>query len=177
MRASKSAADFVVEDFFDSPVWRYKAAEHLEVGEDESWMLPTLEYPVSDMFGHVVGTQVQLADGSSTWVAIFNTWSTNPEMNEKSQSFMFLSDDDRCVWSPSGNHGNTGLVGAEVVAAFLNRSLESVFPFQYDISAFANGDASVLRRAVASDGSPKPDDPAEAAMQAALMALQDLRRD
>lgn len=168
---SKSAAQFVTDDFLLSPVWAPKPEDGLAAGEDESWMYPVSTFPLNDLCGHAVGVEALLADGSRAWVAIFNTWLHKPDLNSQFQSFMFLSSNLRCTWSPSGFFGNVGALGAVAVADFLGKSVDSVFPFTYDISPYARGHHDVLARSVDICTDSPAEEPWEAAIRAATASM------
>lgn len=145
---SKSAATFVPEDFFRTPVWQYVPEKALGPGQDESWMTPDSALPAAELFDRAVGVAVTLADGTSVFAVVFGTLMDAPELNAQTQSFVFLRNGERCRWKPSGG---IGMADASQVAAFFSKSREQVFPFVCDLTPYALGTTEVLCRLVTAE--------------------------
>ena len=141
----KQASDLRPVDFAAHPVWEFAPEE---IGIDECSMIPVLDLPVENLDQRCLGTEVILADGTKVWAILYELW---PQMTVEqlisSQKFRFFRGDSACDW-PAEDF-QPGTVDADGLADFLDRGVEAVFPFTYDVSKLVVGEQAVTRRSVA----------------------------
>jgi hypothetical protein len=142
----RDAGQLRPSEFAVFPLWEFapESDEH-----DECWMIPVTEVPVNDLVERCLGTEVSLADGSRVWAVIYELWPLTLEGTIKSQRFRFFNGNDVCDWPKE--EFQPGTVNSAELAAFLDRKVEEVFPFAYDVSNLVAGDTAVTKRSVSVD--------------------------
>ena len=172
MRPSKSFSTLTLEDLAENPVWRHKPPELLQVGEDESWVEAVHSWPVTDAVDHYFATMARLADGSQELTLIGKTELRTLEATERSQTFTFFRGVKQHHWTNSPPWFNPECGDIQLLASFLGKTVEQVFPFHYDLSNYLAGDERIVQRAVQPRSYPKNGSALEAAMAAALRSIQ-----
>jgi hypothetical protein len=120
-------------------VWEYTNDDR----EGETVVRSIKQVPVADLPGKVVGTQVRLASGRSAWALIGNVDLRSARWTEH---FLTLSIEHAGRWFTLARYHDHDFDerGPEGLARFLGLRLEDVFPIDYDIRQYANGDSGVL---------------------------------
>jgi hypothetical protein len=176
MGTAKSFPRITASDLASCPVWRHKAAERLRPGEDESWIEPVNERPISDAFDHYFGVAVTLADGTTEVALVGKTEASSPEISEKNQLFVFFRPAGQHHWTNSPSWYSPEATDPAALASFLGKTASAVFPFTYDLSSLLVGHPNVLRRAVMPITVPRAASAIEAAMAAAEEHLNIVRK-
>lgn len=156
---SKRVSALSGSDLVARPVWKYSG----EDAEGEPLVRPVSRLPVSSLAGKVVGTKVRLGDASEIWALVGNVDAHNHRLN---QHFVTVSIERDGRWFHLARYHDYdyGERGPEQLADFLGTRVEAVFPIEYDLRAFALGDANALVGAIARE-------PAERLTRAQIIAL------
>src|SRR5215469_1331196 len=145
----KKLEDLRPDDFRLHPVWEFALdQEHA----DETLMRPVINLPADHLLTRIVGTKVILADGSEAWGAFENL---DPDSGYKTRHLLSTSLFNGREWFTLDryhdfdreNHGPVAL------ANFLGKTVEDVFPIQYDVTNCCVGEADALRGVI--EGEPK----------------------
>ena len=170
MSPAKCVSSLRPSDFASAPVWRHKRAEDLLPHEDESYVESVAKTPVRDAYDHYFVANVRLKDGSEEVVLIGSTEASQPALNAVSQFFVFYRTDSLHRWTGSPLAYDPIERDPTLLAQFLGKSPDDVFPFRYDISALLDGHPDVVTRQVmpTSSSEAAPSSPFEAAVRAAL---------
>jgi hypothetical protein len=138
---SKIIWRLTVQDFLNHPVWRFENIDGKH--QDDRRVRPVLNLPTRSLTGCLVGTQVQLADGSNRWAVLSNITVTNPR---KSKHFLTAWIENQGKWFELARYFDVDYTrrGAQQVAVFMNKLVDDVFPISYDISLLAEGDVDAL---------------------------------
>ncbi len=126
-------------DLREHSVWQYAPG-----GGDEACVRPVKRLPVTTLTGKLVGTQVALANGTSVWALIGNVDASNPRLTAH---FMTLSVERGGSWFHLARYHDFDASerGPEQLAAFLDLTVDDVFPISYDLLQHAKGDPKALR--------------------------------
>jgi len=135
----KRAEDLKIADLKSSPIWQFINDDAL----GETAMCPVKKLPVKNLIGCIVGTQVQLANGSNMWAIIGNVDMNNLRLT---QLFLTLSifQGKRCFTLARYHDSDADQRGSQALADFLGLRVDEVFPIAYDISQLSLGNPAVL---------------------------------
>lgn len=167
MPVAKSFPQLTAEDLVALSVWRHKAGDNLGLGEDESWVEPVTELPVSDAFDHYFAVVVTFADGTNEKALVGKTEPSSPQINEKNQLFVFFRATNQHHWTNNPPWYKPEIADPAALAAFVDRAVDEVFPFTYDLNSQLVGHPQVLRRAVVPIAVAQASDAVEVALAAA----------
>jgi len=139
IRKTKSVLSLRVSDLERHPVWQFVNEDE----GDETAVRPVNRLPVSSLMNKIVGTQVQLAEGSSVWAIIGNLDNENARMNEH---FVVLSIERKGKWFQFERYFDLRYRdhGPKALARFLRLPVDKVFPISYDLRKYAKGEANAL---------------------------------
>jgi hypothetical protein len=139
IRKTKSVLSLRVSDLEKHPVWQFVNEDE----GDETAVRPVNRLPVSSLMNRIVGTQVQLAEGSSVWAIIGNLDTENARMNEH---FVVLSIERKGKWFQLERYFDLKHRehGSKALARFLRLPVDKVFPISYDVRKYAKGEANAL---------------------------------
>ncbi|MGB7569819.1 MAG: hypothetical protein WBM07_18295 [Chitinivibrionales bacterium] len=129
-----------IADIKSYPVWEFTNDDEKLEGMG---IRPVQKIPVKDLFGKIVGTQVQLSNGSKIWALIENVDTNNPR---STQHFLSLSVFKDKHWFILARYHDfdTNKRGPKAFAKFLGLSVDEVFPITYNISRFCIGKSTAL---------------------------------
>ena len=142
IRITKSGDDLTRDDYRQYPIWEYTNEEN--PGEDETWVTPVLDLPVTTLSNRLVATELRLNNGTKIPAILSNIDLGNPFSTSHFILVSVYSGDREFVlahYSASDylDHGPCAL------AAFLGLPVDDVFPMTYDISDLAIGDTAALQ--------------------------------
>ena len=145
---SKPFAEVTVSDIAVSPVWEFATDE--EESHDETWVRPVKTLPVDCLDSMVVGTKVLLGNGTKRWAILVNVDLDNARRTRQFLVMMIEKDGD---WFELARYFDVDYArrGPMQLAAFLDMSVEDVFPISYDVSALAIGKPDVTTGRVAAE--------------------------
>lgn len=128
-----------VSDLQKHPVWQFANVD----GANETLVRPIRRLPVARLTGRVVGTRVDLANGTCVWGLLGNIDERNARLTEH---FLTLSVfHDRNWFTLARYHDfDYSEKGPNALARFLRLSIDEVFPIAYDIRPYAKGEAGAL---------------------------------
>lgn len=123
----------------ETPVWQFASKPR----STEILLTPVRNLPCKHLGGRLVGTQVTLADGSLAWCFLGNVDTSNPKMTEH---FVTLSIESNGKWFHLARYHDFDFAerSPALLAAFLGKHIDSVFPIRYDIRSFAEGEVDAL---------------------------------
>lgn len=125
-------------------IWEFDLA-HEGMGEqDESWVIPVEELPVSSLLNRVVAAYVVLANAMRVPSVLSNVSLDSARATEQ---FVCLSvaRDER--WFHLARYFDVDYVskGPEALAQFLSMPIDEVFPISYDLVGIVVGPSDVLK--------------------------------
>jgi len=123
-----------VKDLRMNPVWKFTNRET----SDETAVKPARRLPVSTLDGHVVGTQVRLANGARKWAMLSNL---DVHYTHLTEHFLTLSIFHRRQWFHLARYHDFDRreCGPEALCRFLGLKLAEVFPLSYDVRKYVRG--------------------------------------
>jgi hypothetical protein len=135
----KRVEEVTVADLAKYPVWEYIG------GEPE--VVPVADLPVDSLQNRIVGTQVQLANGSQVWATLSNISLTNPR---STRHFLTVSIENNGSWFHLARYHDVdyGKRGPKQLAEFLGLPIASVFPIHYDLSNVVAADPGLVKGSV-----------------------------
>lgn len=141
----KTADSLTVQDLQTYPVWEYVMDETDTV--DETAVRPVETFPVEDLDGRIVGTEVRLANGAHVWGAIANLDTSNPRRTLHFLSLAVACDEG---WFHLARYHDYDYDenGPAALSERLNLPLADVFPISYDLTRYVRGDAAMLKGAI-----------------------------
>jgi hypothetical protein len=118
-------------DLEQYPVWEYH-------NPDDVFLRPVLKWPVDSLRGRIVGTKLRLCNGSEVWGILTNIFLQDVR---KTEHFLSIWVERGGKWCGLARYHDVDRErrGPASLAAFLELSLDQVFPISYDISTVANG--------------------------------------
>jgi hypothetical protein len=141
MTIKKRASELCVSDIQKFPVWKYTYADEATV--DETVVAPVEDLPVFDLDNCIVGTLLQLNDGSKHWGTLSNVHlKDRRRTNQFLQLSFFLN--NRKFYLARYFDVDFDRRSPAKLAEFLNLPTTAVFPISYDISGIAVGDSSIV---------------------------------
>ena len=134
----KSFPDLSVDDIREFSVWRFT-----NESESEYEIEVVFDRPCLDLEGVIVGTQLCLADGTRKWALVQNISRVGPKMNDH---LLTLTIEQDSVWFPLARYHDILFdeYSPKELASFLDKSVESVFPIQFDLREVLADDAPEL---------------------------------
>lgn len=134
---TKATESLGIADISEYPVWEY-------CNWDDNLVRPVRETPVDTLENRLVGTRVQLNDGSLRWGILSRIALNNAEATGH---FMVLWIGDGTNWFELARYFDAAIDthGPSQLAAFLGRQMGEVFPIRYDISDLAIGNPEVVK--------------------------------
>src|SRR5260370_4825795 len=135
----KTVETLEIADFIRHPVWEYINDD--EIGETA--VRPVDQYPVDDVKGRIVGSEVQLANGNYISAMIGNVDVGDPRATEH---FLTLSVERGGKWFTLSRYHDFDYAnnGPEALGRFLRVPIDAVFPIHYDITKLVIGDPRAL---------------------------------
>ncbi len=142
---SKPVDQLTPSDLAKHPVWEYAHDEERIEGQDETWVRPVKQLPISDARNRVIGTTVRFAGGLEVAATLANLDAGRPE---HTRQFLVLG-----VFGP---HGEPFILaryfdawydtaGPDALAKFMGLALDDIFPIAYDVIGVVSGDARCTR--------------------------------
>lgn len=133
----KKTDDISVDDFAISPIWEY-------LNWEDNQVQPVHALPVESLLNRIVGVEVQLKNGERTWAALSRISLNNAR---RTQEFLVAWFEREGEWFELARYHDVDYDrrGPYQLASFLGLPIDDVFPIEYDITAVAIGDPSVLR--------------------------------
>ena len=125
-----------VGDIEVNPVWKFCSGGDMAIE-------PVKKIPCTTLNGRIVGTRVELADGTMVWALLGNIDTENPAFFEH---FMTLSIESRGGWFHLARYHDYDYDerGPAKLSEWLNKPVEQVFPIAYDIRHVFNGESGAL---------------------------------
>ncbi|HOF88182.1 MAG TPA: hypothetical protein PLZ36_08795 [Armatimonadota bacterium] len=148
MGECKPVDKLTVEDLTRYPIWEFDLENEDEDGQDETWVKPVKQLPVTDLSNRIVGIPVRFAGGTTGYALLGNI---DLQHLRKTQQFLVLTlvigDGD---WFHLARYHDSDYArnGPEALARHVNLSLEEIFPITYDISTFTRGLDAVVRGSI-----------------------------
>lgn len=135
----KRVEDLTVADLAEHPVWEFVGGE-LTVA-------PVVDLTVDSLLNRIVGTQVQLANGSRAWGTLSNVSLRNARSTSQ---FLTLSIENKGDWFHLGRYHDVDYDerGPKQLAEFLGLPITSVFPILYDISNVVSADPALVKGSI-----------------------------
>lgn len=136
----KPVEKLTVSDLSNHPVWEYIAA-------GETAVRPVGNLPVDSLRARVVGTMVQLANGSRVWAIVSGISLRDPR---STKHFLTLSVEDQGAWFHLARYHDVDYDqrGPKRLAEFLGLPMSSVFPIEYDLTDIVSADAVLVKGAI-----------------------------
>ena len=133
----KTIETISVADIQANPVWKYSR-------HGDTAIQPVMKLPCKTLNGRIVGTQVELADGTTVWALLGNIDTENPAFSkhimtvsiESCGNWFFLA---RYHDYDYNEHGPANL------SEWLGKSLDQVFPITFDIQNLFIGKSAALK--------------------------------
>lgn len=131
--------DLSVEDLNDFPVWRVKS--NSRTGDSE--LVPVRRLPCKNLDRCIVGVQVMLADGSTTYGILGNVHTND---RERTEVFVTIAIEKNGEWFHLARYFDCDFnnSGPSELGKFLGKKLTEIFPIRYDLQVFSKGDPSAL---------------------------------
>lgn len=148
-----------VDDLNKHPVWEFTGNDK----KGELTLKPVEKIPVKTLDKRIVGTEVQLHNGTKVIGILGNV---SVESRQRTQHFLTLSivtASKRFVMARYHDHDWKGR-GPDQLAEFLGLRVEDVFPISYNLTSIAVGDQDVLAGTIVAE-------PAERLTRSELIAL------
>ena len=138
---AKKIDDLSIADFEAFPVWRFTDADEQEM--DETAVQPVKKLPARIGGGYIVGTKVQLSNGTECWARLGNI---DPEHPRNTAHFLGLSVFRNALWFHLARYHDfdASSRGSPALAAFLGLPIDEVFPIRYDLTRSCIGNPAVL---------------------------------
>ena len=148
MGKCKPVTELTVEDLTRYPVWEFDLEYESEDGQDETWVKPVKELPVTDLSNRVVGIQARFTGGATTYALLGNIDLRHLRKTQQFLTISLLIGDS--YWFPLARYHDSGYArnGPQALARYMNLSLEEIFPISYDISNIARGLDAVVRGSI-----------------------------
>ena|ERR1700722_18192250 len=139
----KPVESLSVADLKAAPVWQYANRD----GAGEMVVRAVKKIPVNDLTGRLIGTQVQLANGTQAWALIGNLDSRNPRLTEH---FLTLSIEHAGRWFSLARYHDFDYAdrGPEALSRFLGMTVDEIFPISFDVQRYAEGDPEALKGSI-----------------------------
>ena len=136
-----------VGDIQTNPVWKFCRGGEMVIE-------PVKKIPCTTLSGRIVGTQVELADGTMVWALLGNVDTENPAI---SKHFMTLSIESRGDWFHLARYHDYDYEehGPAKLSEWLRKPLEQVFPIAYDIRHIFKGESVALKGKIEREPSEK----------------------
>jgi len=136
----KRLSELQVGDLERYAVWELRAATDLF----EPWVIPVEGIPVSNLSNRIVGVRAELHGGTRCWAILGNIHLSNCRATEQ---FVTVSIERSGNWFDLARYHDVDYSrrGPLQLAAFLELSLDEVFPVAYDISRVAAGIPEVTK--------------------------------
>ncbi len=142
---SKPVDQLTPEDLRTHPVWEYANDEDAVEGQDESWVRPVGQLPISNADNRVIGTTVRFAGSREVCATLANLDASHPE---KTRQFLVLGvfgQDDGPFILARYFDAWYDRAGPEALANFIGMSVEDIFPIAYDVSSLVTGNPLCTR--------------------------------
>lgn len=159
MKNMKPIEALEVSDLQAHAVWQYANVD----GASETLVRPIKRLPVARLTGRIVGTRVQLANGTCIWALLGNIDESNARLTEH---FITLSvfQDGRWFTLARYHDFDYSENGPDALARFLGIPIDEAFPIAYDIRQYVKGKTAALASLI-------PKEPRERLARAELIAL------
>ena len=141
--SAKPVSDLTVEDLARYPVWEFDNDGESHPGQDETWIVPITDLPVTSLANRVVAATLRFGDREALGLL------GNIELHDvrATREFATLWVDRDGSWFQLDRYFDPGYErhGPEQLAHFLGAPHDEVFPILYDISGVAVGHPEVVR--------------------------------
>jgi hypothetical protein len=136
-----------VGDIQANPVWKFCRGGDMAIE-------PVTRIPCKTLNGRIVGTQVELADGTIVWALLGNINTENPAF---SKHFMTLSIESSGDWFHLARYHDYDYDdrGPQKLSEWIGKPLERVFPIAYDIRHVFKGESVALKGKIEKEPSGK----------------------
>jgi len=136
----KPIESLTIADLKAAPVWQYANRD----GVGETVVRPISRVPVKNMTGKLVGTQVRLANGTQAWALVGNVDSRKPRLTKH---FLTLSIERDGRWFSLARYHDFDYSdrGPNALSRFLGVTVEEIFPIDFDIQQYVEGDPAALK--------------------------------
>jgi hypothetical protein len=136
-----------VSDLQANPVWKFCKG-------GEAAIEPVKKMPCTTLNGRIVGTQVELADGTMAWALLGNIDTGNPAF---SKHFLTLSVESNGDWFHLARYHDYDFDerGPAKLSEWLGKPVEQVFPIAYDIRHIVKGEFVTLKGKIEKEPSEK----------------------
>jgi hypothetical protein len=133
----KPVEKLTISDLSVNPVWEYVTA-------GETVVTPVDDLPVDSLQARVVGTRIQLANGSRLWAIVSGISLKNPR---STRHFLTLSVENHGAWFHLARYHDVDYDqrGPKQLAKFLGLPVSSVFPIEYDLSGLVSADIVLVK--------------------------------
>ena len=135
------AEELTLRDVQEHPVWEFISDEGVS---PDTAVRPVPNHPVRDLKGRLLGTQVRLRNGTYHWAILSNI---SLDSLRETRHFLCVSIEKNGRWFHLARYHDVDYEerGPAGLAGFLGLSISEILPIEYDISALAVGDPSVLK--------------------------------
>ncbi len=133
---AKPIEKLTIKDLKSCAVWEFLPESP---SRDETWVRPVESLPVADLGGKVVGTQVQLNDGTETWAQLGNVDVDGPK---RTALFLTVAIKVTGGWFHLARYFDFDFDdrGPSQLATALDKDVDDIFPINYDIRNAAIGE-------------------------------------
>lgn len=130
----RALRDLKVDDLIQCPVW--EMVEDAKSGD--VLVKPVRRLPARTLRNRLIGTNLQLADGSTAWALLGNV---SPNHLAATKHFMTVSVHHAGKWFDLARYHDIDYArrDAAALARFLSKEVSDVFPLAYDITSVATG--------------------------------------
>ncbi len=138
------AENLTPADVQEHPVWEFVT----DVPDaPDTAVRPVDELPVQNLSGRLVGIRIRLRNGSWHWAILSNVSLRNPRATKH---FLCIVIEKNGRWFELARYHDVDFErrSPTQLAKFLDLPLADVFPMEYDISDFADGEPSVIKGTV-----------------------------
>lgn len=130
----RALRDLTVDDLIQCPVW--EMVEDTKSGD--VLVKPVRRLPARTLRNRLIGTNLQLADGSTAWALLGNVSANHLAATKH---FMTVSVHHAGKWFDLARYHDVDSArrDAAALARFLSKEVPDVFPMRYDLTSIATG--------------------------------------
>jgi hypothetical protein len=136
----KRLREITLEDIQSYPVWQYQPEDG---SSDDTCMFPVTNLPVCHLRGRVIAHHALLANGHRQWVFISN-FDCESALSTAHFATLSLLIDGGWTHLARYHDADYPLNGPDMICRRLGLKAQEVFPIGYDLTAFVQGDRSML---------------------------------
>lgn len=145
---ARPISEISINELLQYGVWEFDLdEENYTKDQDESWIRPVYQLPVTSLSNRIVFSDLKLANKGLVAGLLGNI---NLNNIEKTKVFICVSVNKNNKWFHLERYFDVAYdrYGPKQLAEFIGLSLHEVFPITYDISSLVVGDERVLKGSI-----------------------------